>query len=100
VLCFAGASGSFQVLLLQRGDLIELGENSADMIQSSDWCYGLCVRTGKHGYFPAKSVYILPTMTKPPPHVLVLDLFQHDKLHLLRYFVWSAAMQTLQCMGT
>jgi len=70
-LCFAGDSGSF--LEFKRGDLIELGEDSADMIQSSGWCYGLCVRSGKRGDFPAECVYILPTMTKPPPEILVLE---------------------------
>ena len=87
-MCFAGDSGSVQVL--KRGDLIELGEDSADMIQSSGWCYGLCVRTGKRVDFPAECVYILPTMTKPPPEILVLDLFQHDKLYILHCFVLSA----------
>jgi len=42
------------------------------MIQSSGWCYGLCVRTTKRGDFPAECVYILPTMTRPPPDILVL----------------------------
>ena len=65
----AGESGSF--LEFKRGDLIELGEDSADMIQSSGWCYGLCVRTEKRGDFPAECVYILPTMTRPPPDILV-----------------------------
>ena len=65
----AGESGSF--LEFKRGDLIELGEDSADMIQSSGWCYGLCVRSGKRGDFPAECVYILPTMTRPPPDILV-----------------------------
>ena len=68
---FSGDSGSF--LEFKRGDLIELGEDSADMIQSSGWCYGLCVRSGKRGDFPAECVYILPTMTKPPAEILVLD---------------------------
>jgi len=68
---FSGDSGSF--LEFKRGDLIELDEDSVDMIQSSGWCYGLCVRTGQRGDFPAECVYILPTMTKPPAEILVLD---------------------------
>jgi len=77
----AGDSGSF--LEFKRGDLIELGEDSADMIQSSGWCYGLCVRTSKRGDFPAECVYILPTMTKPPSDILVWDINIHTVLHHL-----------------
>jgi len=82
---FAGDSGSF--LEFKRGDLIELGEDSADMIQSSGWCYGLCVRSGKRGDFPAECVYILPTMTKPPSNILVLATFTRIVFHCLFYFV-------------
>jgi len=80
----AGDSGSF--LEFKRGDLIELGEDSADMIQSSGWCYGLCVRTSKRGDFPAECVYILPTMTKPPSDILVKDVRSHTLLLHLYYF--------------
>jgi len=66
-----GDSGSF--LEFKRGDLIELGEDSADMIQSSGWCYGLCVGSGKRGDFPAECVYILPTINRPSNDILVLD---------------------------
>jgi len=76
VLRVAGDSGSF--LEFKRGDLIELGEDSADMIQSSGWCYGMCVRSEKKGDFPAECVYILPTMTKPPSDILVLDRFTYS----------------------
>jgi len=73
--CFSavatGDIGSF--LEFKRGDLIELGEDSADMIQSSGWCYGLCVGSGKRGDFPAECVYILPTINRPSDDILVLD---------------------------
>ena len=82
----AGDSGSF--LEFKRGDLIELGEDSADMIQSSGWCYGLCVRTSKRGDFPAECVYILPTMTKPPPDILVLNTL------LYHLYYWHCLLHT------
>jgi len=70
-LCVADDGRS--LLEFKRGDLIELCEDSEDMIQSSGWCYGLCVRSGKRGDFPAECVYILPTLTRPSSNILVLD---------------------------
>ena len=73
IIYFVADSRSF--LEFKRGDLIELSKDGVDTIQSSCRCYGLCIRTGKHGEFPAEYVYILPTMTKPPADILVLELF-------------------------
>jgi len=70
--CAEGYGGSF--LEFKRGDLIELCEDSEDMIQSSGWCYGLCVCSGKRGDFPAENVYILPTATRPPADFVVLHI--------------------------
>ena len=70
---FAGDSESS--LECKRGDLIELGEYRIDMIQSSGCCRGLCVRSGKRVELPAECVYILPTMCKPAPHILVLPSY-------------------------
>lgn len=37
----------------------------------SGWCFGHCERTGAKGDFPAECVYVLPTLSKPPPAILV-----------------------------
>jgi len=73
-LCFF-AGDSESSLECKRGDLIELGEDRIDMIQSSGCCRGLCVRSGKRVELPAECVYILPTMCKPAPHILVLPSY-------------------------
>jgi len=39
---------------------------------NSGWCYGQNVNSNKKGDFPAECVYVLPTITKPPPEILNL----------------------------
>ena len=43
---------------------------------NSGWCFGENARTGLKGDFPAECVYVLPTMSKPPPEIL--SLFAHQ----------------------
>ena len=43
---------------------------------SIGWCFGENDRSGKKGDFPAECVYLLPTMTKPPPEILQLFALQ------------------------
>jgi myosin VIIa len=59
-------------LTFQKGDLIVLEQDTGSQgFVNSSWCYGECLRTGLHGDFPAECVYVLPTITKPPPEILV-----------------------------
>lgn len=39
---------------------------------TSGWCIGYCERTGDRGDFPAETVYVLPTLSKPPVDILAL----------------------------
>lgn len=55
---------------MQKGDLVILQQDSAEAY-ATGWCYGENDRTGKKGDFPAESVYLLPTMSKPPADILV-----------------------------
>ena len=58
----------------RKGDLIVLEDDShGEDVMQSGWCFGCCERTGQKGDFPAECVYILPTITKPLPEVLVCE---------------------------
>ncbi|XP_074658425.1 myosin-VIIa-like [Tubulanus polymorphus] len=59
-------------LSFQKGDLILLDQENGDSVLNSGWCYGECTRTKQRGDFPAECVYVLPTITKPPPEILSL----------------------------
>lgn len=52
--------------------MLEDDSHGEDVMQSG-WCFGCCERTGQKGDFPAECVYILPTITKPLPEVLVCE---------------------------
>lgn len=68
---FSVGEGS-QFLSFRKGDLIILEEETyGENVMQSGWCSGTCERTGQKGHFPAECVYILPTITKPVPEVLV-----------------------------
>jgi hypothetical protein len=70
VLFSPGEGSSF--LSFHRGDLILLEEGSTgETVQNSGWCVGRCDRTGEKGDFPAETVYVLPTLSKPPSDILV-----------------------------
>lgn len=69
-----GEGSSF--LNFQKGDLITLeDENTGETVLNSGWCIGLCDRTGEKGDFPAETVYVLPSLTKPPNDILVMIAF-------------------------
>ncbi|CAH1781656.1 unnamed protein product [Owenia fusiformis] len=65
-----GEGSSF--LSFTKGDLIILEQENGEAVMNSGWCYGECARTGQRGDFPAECVYVLPTITKPPPEILNL----------------------------
>lgn len=65
-----GDASSF--LTFQKGDLIVLEEESTgETVLNSGWCVGSCDRTDEKGDFPAETVYVLPSLTKPPNDILV-----------------------------
>lgn len=71
VVFFSGEGSSF--LSFRKGDLIILEDDSSgETVINSGWCVGRCERTGEKGDFPAETVYVLPTLTKPPSDILVL----------------------------
>lgn len=56
-----------------KGDLIILEEDSTgETVLNNGWCIGRCERTQDRGDFPAETVYVLPTLTKPPQDILAL----------------------------
>ncbi|KOX78782.1 Myosin-VIIa [Melipona quadrifasciata] len=66
-----GEGSSF--LTFQKGDLIILeDESTGETVLNSGWCVGTCERTGEKGDFPAETVYVLPSLTKPPNDILSL----------------------------
>lgn len=65
-----GDGSSF--LSFQKGDLIVLeDESTGETVLNSGWCIGTCERTTEKGDFPAETVYVLPSLSKPPNDILV-----------------------------
>lgn len=63
------------VLILQKGDMIELTDgNLGESVLSGEWGEGLCERTQVKGCFPVESVYVLPAIKRPPSDILVSKL--------------------------
>ncbi|CAI9727339.1 myosin-VIIa-like isoform X1 [Octopus vulgaris] len=65
-----GDSSSF--LSFQKGDLINLDQQTGEQVLNSGWSYGQCQRTKRSGDFPAECVYVLPTITKPSDEIVTL----------------------------
>ena len=55
----------------RKGDLITLDTETGEDVMKSGWCYGKCERTNAKGDFPAECVYVLPSITKPRPAIVV-----------------------------
>ena len=69
LIVISSADSSF--LNFKKGDLIILDQANGETVMNSGWCYGQNVNSNKKGDFPAECVYVLPTITKPPPEILV-----------------------------
>lgn len=50
-------------------------DSTGETVMNSGWCVGRCERTGEKGDFPAETVYVLPSCSKPPQDILVREEF-------------------------
>ena len=48
-----------------------LENETGEGVLSSSWSNGVCERTGKTGDFPSDAVYVIPTLDKPTPEIMV-----------------------------
>ncbi|XP_073681347.1 unconventional myosin-VIIa isoform X1 [Garra rufa] len=73
----AGQESSF--LRFSKGDLIFLDEHTGEQVLNSGWAHGVNDRTKKRGDFPADSVYVLPTITRPQYDIVSLITMSPDQ---------------------
>lgn len=65
-----------------KGDLLILEEDSTgETVLNNGWCIGCNERTQERGDFPAETVYVLPTLTKPPQDILALFSVENAPHH-------------------
>ncbi|XP_013912349.1 PREDICTED: sushi, von Willebrand factor type A, EGF and pentraxin domain-containing protein 1-like [Thamnophis sirtalis] len=64
----AGDDSGFLSFL--KGDLLILDQDTGENVMNSGWANGINERTKQKGDFPTDSVYVLPTMTTPPPDIV------------------------------
>lgn len=77
---YRAPSDGSSFLSFLKGDLIILEDESCgESVLNNGWCIGRCERTQERGDFPAETVYVLPTLTKPP--VDILALFNIEEAH-------------------
>ncbi|XP_053403423.1 myosin-VIIa-like [Mercenaria mercenaria] len=79
-------------LNFKKGDLIVLLQENGENLKNSELCYGECVRTTKKGNFPSESVYVLPTITKPPPEILVSSCLTAQFFPITLFFLKAIAV--------
>uniref|UniRef100_A0A672LF59 Myosin VIIA n=1 Tax=Sinocyclocheilus grahami TaxID=75366 RepID=A0A672LF59_SINGR len=72
-----GHDSSF--LRFSKGDLIFLDEHTGEQVLNSGWAHGVNDRTKKRGDFPADSVYVLPTITRPQYDIVSLITMSPDQ---------------------
>lgn len=87
----AGENNSF--LSFQKGDLIMLEQDSGEVVMNAGWCFGECARTGQRGDFPAEYVYVLPTIIKPPPDILVCCISENLRFCCLNRWLFCCACE-------
>ncbi|XP_070605585.1 unconventional myosin-VIIa isoform X3 [Erythrolamprus reginae] len=66
----AGDDSGFLSFL--KGDLLILDQDTGENVMNSGWANGVNERTKQKGDFPTDLVYVLPTMTTPPPDIVAL----------------------------
>ncbi|KAA0203334.1 hypothetical protein HAZT_HAZT001173 [Hyalella azteca] len=65
--------GDSSLLSFKRGDLIQLQEDCVgETALNMGWCIGRCDRTNESGNFPAETIVVVPTMTKPDRELVEL----------------------------
>nr|XP_056714325.1 unconventional myosin-VIIa [Euleptes europaea] len=62
-----------------KGDLIVLDQDTGENVMNSGWANGVNERTKQKGDFPTDSVYVLPTVTTPPPEIVALVTMTPDQ---------------------
>jgi len=70
-------------LRFSKGDLIFLDEQNGEQVMTSGWAHGVNDRTKKRGDFPADSVYVLPTITRPQYDIVVSVFYSIHYLDIL-----------------
>ncbi|XP_066475070.1 unconventional myosin-VIIa isoform X1 [Tiliqua scincoides] len=73
----AGEDSGFLGFL--KGDLIVLDQDTGENVMNSGWANGTNERTKQKGDFPTDSVYVLPTVTMPPPEIVALVTMTPDQ---------------------
>ena len=68
---FPSAGDDSTFLSFAKGDLIVLDQDTGEHVMTSGWAHGINDRSKLKGDFPADCVYVLPTVTKPPPEIVV-----------------------------
>ncbi|XP_075149189.1 unconventional myosin-VIIa ck [Haematobia irritans] len=77
---YRAPSDGSSFLSFYKGDLIILEDESCgENVLNNGWCIGRCDRSQERGDFPAETVYVLPTLTKPPQDILAL--FNVEEAH-------------------
>uniref|UniRef100_A0A3Q3MB16 Myosin VIIAb n=1 Tax=Labrus bergylta TaxID=56723 RepID=A0A3Q3MB16_9LABR len=82
-------------LSFRKGDLILLDQDTGEQVLNSGWAHGVNERTNQKGDFPADSVYVLPTMTRPQQEIVVRVLKIINKLFILKLQLKFPAGQKL-----
>jgi myosin-7 len=95
---YKAPSDQSSFLSFQKGDLILLDQDSGEAVMNSGWCYGQCARTERRGDFPAECVYVLPTITRPPPEIL--NLFAQQSLEASERMFTTSQMAVEPTTGT
>ena len=55
----------------KKGDLIVMDRPAGENFASAGWRSGCHDKTGKTGDFATDNVYVIPTLTKPSPELVV-----------------------------
>uniref|UniRef100_A0A3Q2P4D5 Myosin VIIAa n=1 Tax=Fundulus heteroclitus TaxID=8078 RepID=A0A3Q2P4D5_FUNHE len=73
----AGEETTFLSFL--KGDLIILDQDTGEQVLNSGWAHGINERTNQRGDFPADSVYVLPSVTRPQQEIVALVTMTPDQ---------------------
>uniref|UniRef100_A0AAR2LJP9 Myosin VIIAa n=1 Tax=Pygocentrus nattereri TaxID=42514 RepID=A0AAR2LJP9_PYGNA len=74
-------------LSFSKGDLILLDQDTGEQVMTSGWAHGINDRTKQRGDFPADCVYVLPTVTRPQPDIVVSQILFDPEPFLPSYLL-------------